>query len=385
MQSSERAQTKCERSGGASACFDLAWGLSLATSWTWCIGMFLPIILMRLFGWPGVAAFAIPNVLGCALFGFVRSREKSAEEVAKHRPMMALFSAVTIAYQVFFAGWLLGPVMTDSSAGPVEFALLAGFAMLLLGFLSLRWIVALSVLTYLASITVLLTLPLSELTPLPARGELPMISLLALIPTLAFGFLLCPSLDLTFHRARQLAPSTGAFTVFGIAFACMLVLTLCYGSIEGALANPTVLFAHIAPQLIVTGAMHMRELRVLDHSDATHSRQSRMPGWALATLAILTGAIIAALAPNEASYLRILGAYGLLFPAYVLIAMRGGVRAPSPTTIRWVALSVAVSIPFLELGFNHHKMYLLPIGIIIPALGCLFANRARAENPVHSG
>ncbi|MFN9077715.1 MAG: hypothetical protein ACK5WX_09870, partial [bacterium] len=49
-------------------------GLALATSWTWCIGMFAPIVIGQMFGWPGILAFAVPNILGCALFGYVRSR-----------------------------------------------------------------------------------------------------------------------------------------------------------------------------------------------------------------------------------------------------------------------------------------------------------------------
>ena len=39
------------------------WGIYLSCSWTWCIGMYLPVILLRDFGWPWLLAFAIPNVL----------------------------------------------------------------------------------------------------------------------------------------------------------------------------------------------------------------------------------------------------------------------------------------------------------------------------------
>ena len=41
----------------------VAWGLFCSNSWTWCIGMYLPVILLRSFGWPGFLAFVIPNVL----------------------------------------------------------------------------------------------------------------------------------------------------------------------------------------------------------------------------------------------------------------------------------------------------------------------------------
>ena len=54
---------------GASATRTLGWGLYCASSWTWCIGMFLPIIMLRRFGWPGFLVFAIPNVIGLIAFG----------------------------------------------------------------------------------------------------------------------------------------------------------------------------------------------------------------------------------------------------------------------------------------------------------------------------
>ena len=376
--------TSSSRGAGATAFMNLAWGFSLATSWTWCIGMFLPIILMRLFGWPGVAAFVIPNVLGCALFGFVRSRQKSRHEVALHGPMMALFSAVTIAYQAFFAGWILGPLLAEGTAGRAGVAALAGAGMLLLGMLSLRFLIALSALVFLGSVTVLLTLPLWDLAPLPALGELSPTALLAAIPTLAFGFLLCPTLDLTFHRARQEAPNERAFTIFGFAFASMLVLTLCYGSIAGALTNPAVLLAHIAPQLVVTGAMHARELRKLETNQSSLFSNTPLRAWMLAPLATLAGVLIAAFAPGEDSYLRILGAYGLLFPVYVLIAMSGHPQRPTRTTLFWVAIAVAASIPFLELGFIGHTTYLLPLAVVIPGLAYFIASAARARNTANS-
>ena len=49
----------------------VGWGLFCASSWTWCIGMYLPVLLLRHFGWPGVLAFVVPNVAGCVAFGYV--------------------------------------------------------------------------------------------------------------------------------------------------------------------------------------------------------------------------------------------------------------------------------------------------------------------------
>ena len=60
----------------------VGWGLYASSSWTWCIGMFLPIILLDRFGTAGFWAFglglfaaglssALANPLGtaCARFG----------------------------------------------------------------------------------------------------------------------------------------------------------------------------------------------------------------------------------------------------------------------------------------------------------------------------
>ena len=41
--------------------------------------MFLPIILLRNWGWPGFWVFAIFNVLGCAGFGYWCSSKRSEE------------------------------------------------------------------------------------------------------------------------------------------------------------------------------------------------------------------------------------------------------------------------------------------------------------------
>ncbi|MDB5302268.1 MAG: hypothetical protein JWO87_3931, partial [Phycisphaerales bacterium] len=46
--------------------FALGWGAFLACSWTWCIGMFLPVLLVRDFGEMGWLVFAAPNVVGAA-------------------------------------------------------------------------------------------------------------------------------------------------------------------------------------------------------------------------------------------------------------------------------------------------------------------------------
>src|SRR5258706_13400931 len=93
----------------------LLWAFLLACSWTWCIGMFLPVLLVRNWGIWGWVVFAVPNVIGAAAMGFVlRSRQSSEDILINHRPAMAIFSLITIAFHIYFVYWfvaerLMGP------------------------------------------------------------------------------------------------------------------------------------------------------------------------------------------------------------------------------------------------------------------------------------
>ncbi len=78
--------------------------------------MFLPIILLRDFGWPGFLVFAVPNVLGCAAFGYVlRDAGRRADLLRRHERAAVLFSATTIAYHMFFMAFLATMVARGAS------------------------------------------------------------------------------------------------------------------------------------------------------------------------------------------------------------------------------------------------------------------------------
>ncbi|NCF38745.1 MAG: hypothetical protein GWP75_01345, partial [Planctomycetia bacterium] len=81
------------------------WGFYCACSWTWCIGMFLPVILLGRFGWAGFLAFAIPNLIGCVGFGYVFDADRSRRFATAHPLAIRWFSLATIAFQIFFIGW----------------------------------------------------------------------------------------------------------------------------------------------------------------------------------------------------------------------------------------------------------------------------------------
>ena len=83
----------------------LGWAVFLGMSWTWCIGMFLPVLMVRDFGFRGWVVFAVPNVVGAAAMGRVlRDAGASERVVATHPTACAAFSAVTILFQVMFVG-----------------------------------------------------------------------------------------------------------------------------------------------------------------------------------------------------------------------------------------------------------------------------------------
>ena len=213
-----------------------AWGVFCASSWAWCIGLFLPTVLRRLLGWPGFLAFAIPNVIGCAAFGFVLDLKRSRRLQREHRAAMVLFSAVTIAYQLLLAGWtasaLLGPWLGGCgrpvswqswAACGIGLACVAslGFAVSLArdraipAIAAAAWILSAGVLGF----TVLDVAPIAMPEP-----ELAAAQLWGLMPALLLGFLLCPYLDLTFHRALRRGPRKATFATFGVTFATLVVL-----------------------------------------------------------------------------------------------------------------------------------------------------------------
>src|SRR5689334_21685327 len=90
----------------------LGWAAYLGASWTWCIGMFLPVLLVRDYGFWGWIVFAVPNVIGAAAMGWVmNSRERSRGVIESHRLACVAFSLVTIVFHVFFTSWFVRGVI----------------------------------------------------------------------------------------------------------------------------------------------------------------------------------------------------------------------------------------------------------------------------------
>jgi hypothetical protein len=354
------------RSGGAA----ILWGLFAASSWAWCIGLFLPVVLRRLMGWPGFAAFAIPNVLGCAAFGFVLDRRRSRRLVRDHRGAMALFGAVTIAYQLLLAGWTgriaigdsLTPALGDAGAwAGAGVGLLAvfvvGLAVAMARDRAIAWIAAaawgFSAIALAAAWWI--RPPAAGLDAAAFAPELAPTEVWWLLPTLLLGFLLCPYLDLTFHRALRRGPRRPTFAIFGVTFAALIVLV-------ALLADPAafeatgigmtllpILLAQLWVQLGFTSGAHAREIaRALQRHRGGPSRAR----WTIAA-AVIAGAMLGTpLLADEANYLRMLGWYGLVFPAYVLVAMVGLRRPPDATAWWLVGGAALVGLPLMEVGIS---------------------------------
>lgn len=340
----------------------IGWAVYVAVSWTWVIGMFLPVLLVRDFGLLGWAVFAVPNVIGAASVGFVmRSSRQSAEFTLKHRRAVAAFTVVTLALQCFALGWLT----TSIRGGWVGF--LVTFFVAIVGYfgktLSPAAQVGWAVLTWLLSATVGVVLLAGGFLSVPATSVEAPLGLVGLAAACALGFLLCPYLDVSLQAARQAAGDRAklAFGLgYGLFFLVMIALTLGYaihlpGLMKASFGNfiglaAVLIVAHLAAQVLFTNAAHLSALTRLADAAGDESIRPNLAWLALVVFAALAGWMAGALndfsvmpvgyAPGELVYRAFLTFYGLLFPAYLLLGFG-----------RWFWTSVVLAAPWFALGF----------------------------------
>ena len=356
------------------------WGLFLTSSWTWCIGMWLPSIMLFRYGWPGFWVFAIPNVLGCAIMGYLlRSREASTRMVAAHRGPMRWFSVATIAYQLFFLSYIFGIGDPETDVSSALYVPLLAWAVALIGswlpWKAWPWF---GTLIFAASMTTWIIRGTG--LSIDFDQNEPDQDLWLLAPLIILGFLACPWLDPTFHRARQLAASKHAFGVFGVTFLVMLLFVASY-----CLPYPAsyweLIVAFFCYQTIFTMSAHLREIRLLEAPD----------GWG--TTGILTGLTLIGVAIGYGmfqvcceeligpwlldTYLRFLALYGLVFPAWILAFMLGrGRRTPGRYLI--LAIGLLIALPMAEIGMLHaSKWWLIPAVLIVIATAAVISSRQR--------
>ncbi len=373
----------------------LMWGLFLGCSWTWVIGMFLPVLLVRDYGLWGWVAFAVPNVVGAAAMGFVlRGPDASRALVEKHKTACRWFGMVTVAYQAYLIGALTGPIGL-AAAGIVTVVIVAAgrthtirdtFAALVV------FAVSLGLFAYAQSTGELW----QHMDPVAFTGRHSALDLQLFIPAAVFGFALCPYLDLTFHRARQATtPGAGkaAFAVgFGVVFFSMIVFTLAYaGAFEDVTAHIGMdlskkLWPVIVVQLVVQGgftaAVHLRSLRQALKKAEPGGSASELIAAAVIAVGLMAGvgALLMDGEPGpwikwefvtsvtELGYRALLLLYGTVFPAYVLFCMTPTYRQVSHkarVVLFWIVATL--SYPFACVAFiaNHSLWVLAILGVVV--------------------
>lgn len=264
------------------------WALFLACSWTWCIGMFLPALLLRDAGWMGYLVFFLPNVIGAGAMGFVlRSPEAAARIAERHAPMARVFSIVTLAFHAFWLAWLFGffkdafPIpdtwLMGAAAAGIAWIILSGRVARAGGgafhrAAAVLWIVGLATAIALLAIPDALAPSTAAMIAPPTHPD----AALWLMPVTVFGFLLCPYLDLTFLLARRSTQDVaGGRLAFGLGFwlffPVMIGLTALYAGpiisvLEGRTppaaapwAGAAILF-HIIAQWTFTVRVHLASL-----------------------------------------------------------------------------------------------------------------------------
>jgi hypothetical protein len=358
----------------------LGWAIYLGMSWTWCIGMFLPVILVRDYGVWAWVIFAIPNVIGAAAMGWVLKDHDSQAIVAAHGLAIKAFSLATAAFQLFFALWMFED---HGATGSV-------WATILLALVVLRAsrreqdVVSIAGIVFMASLVTVLFGALQNGLGMPAPATVKegnVLDLVALTPVCFLGFLLCPYLDVTFHRARQQLvdhQAKAAFSIgFGFFFLLMIVYTLLYARLfqyraSGALIAGVI--GHWIVQLGLTAGLHWHGLPRQGERDP----QPVVWGRIAVSVLIATSAWVATVAGShpiegETIYRCFMGFYGLVFPAYVWLCMVPGRGARLPTHRQWSIAggTVLVALPFYWLGFVQGKMIWLLPGVAIVLLARL--------------
>lgn len=365
----------------------LTWGLFLACSWTWCIGMFLPTLLIRDGGLPFFWAFLIPNVLGAASVGWVlRDAERSRRFVASNRPILLVFSAVTLAFHAYWLTWRCALHLGEHRPEVLIGVVLGASGVL--GTIALRRRVDAAGAAVALAASMLCAVAL--LAASPDASDAPITRELAgLAAITALGFGLCPYLDLSFNRVCQHAPnprfaySLGFLILFPLIILVATrgravwspaesVLTLDGGLILGAMG------IHFGAQAAFTVAAHIAALRRTAPDGSVGDAVQPVPLARLVTLPMLFGLLLAPAAlltpattllmdAPEIVYRLFLGCYGVVFPAWLIISL-GGRDPLSRRTLVVLALTVLAASPFAWVGMILlEEFWLLPAALIVLA------------------
>lgn len=377
----------------------LGWGFYLAVSWTWVIGMILPALMLRDFGWWGLAVFLVPNAIGAALMGTVLRDAESAKRLRlRHKEAIGLFSIVTIAFHLYVLGAIA--MLLPRTMGLLVVCVVAAglwFIALLRGerFGHLRGAAAMVWLTSVALAVVYIAWGgsdrLLEAAPYATNFSR---DLLMLAPVVVFGFVLCPYLDATFLRARMETSPAGGRAGFAFGFLGPFVVMIGFTALYSVAITSgyddlwIIVMFHLFLQSAFTVSVHSRE--------GFGKRGGLLPSVALAVAAI----VLAWLLPKgpipwadnmlgrEVVYRLFMSAYGLFFPAYVLFAVVPDAMkmGPLPKAGRAVtAVTIAAVLPLYTLGFIARQEQWLPLalGLLLGGAFITFTMRRRAVSAAH--
>ncbi len=390
----------------------LGWAAYLACSWTWCIGMFLPVLLVRDYGVWGFVVFAVPNVVGAGAMGWVLRSCGAAERiVGGHRWAVRRFTWITIVFHFFFLGWLAAVIVPEVwlatgfdrhtmllllalGSGVATIAALVAWGKITLASI-VMWIVSV--------VTGTLVMRLGAWDDLTHVRNAAMFrsfrgtDLAMLAPACVFGFALCPYLDATFLNARRELNHTASKVAFGLGFGVlfllMILITLGYSATvrpalvpipSGGLAPRIViaLFSHIVLQAVFTIAVHTRAVTSGDRSSRRFIPITAIVCAALAFSGYHTGDYnYKNMMLGEVIYRIFMSFYGLVFPAYVWICMiptRSGESSTSRHAglggrvgrvklVVWLAC-IVMAAPCYWMGFIERETAWLVPGLLVVLL-----------------
>jgi hypothetical protein len=351
--------------------------------------MWLPVLLWHDLGPWSFAIFAIPNCIGAALLGFVvPSREASMRFTDRHSFACRAFSTVTYLFQCFF----LAAMASYGAISPLRVAIALG-AFLIPTVLSpllsgrVHGHRLLGALIYAASLGLAAWLLLShQALPNHRDPQATGWQLSGLASACIFGFIFCPYLDLTFHRARQnLRTPEESHLAFAAGFCgfflSMILLTFAYARLLwdspalGPWLVPTAIFIHISIQIAFKLVVHQDEVH---HSlpAARRGSTSLLPiaGAAIISLTVLLRLAMPTLAHEtfEFLYRSFMGFYGLVAPAYVWLCVLPMQRPEAPLRptrgmILVLAIAIVAALPFYWLGFlaGRYEWTLAGVALVV--------------------
>lgn len=362
---------------------NLSWAVFLASSWTWCIGMFFPALLYRDFGSVSWWLFTIPNIIGAASVPWIlRHESHSADFTRRHDKASFIFSVVTISFQCFFLGWLMSCLHWEMIA--------ALSAVILIMFHTAKsdrqlrfWGMAVWFISFSAFIF-FLNRHGAALTLMEPITSNPTLNLLGLSSVFLMGFAFCPYLDLTFHKARRQFSSGAAKLVFGLGFLffflIMLIFTSAYSpSVLHVFFNSNAVLVdagigavlvHMALQAAFTAIAHRRCAIELTQAPTNNVIALTSAAGFLIALLLQRGYVAFGFDARELIYISFIGFYGFMAPTYLWIYTLK--NQPNGIKSFFVA-TIFLAAPFFTVGFlsgNGKLGYLSLIGFSI-----VFASR----------